>query len=328
MLDIVTMNYNEYCDFLERDSRHCLEPQPCKPGLYSFLTDAFRSDGELLVSPFIFSPVILCYNRDHFLERDVPEPDSSWRWEQLIDNSAKLAVENERLGFYYHFSSPNRWPLLLLQRGGAFERGEEGRIRVAGTPMADAFRFCRELRNHFPSLPQSIANGEAENLLMQGKSSIVLTSYFHLNYLRDADVPFDVAPVPHFGEPKTLLLCIGLAVSSHSQVKEAALKLADFLTSYDAQLAIRQKTYSLPALKRAAEWIGPETMYRPPRFALFRETMPTFHFFTDLNIGQSELTGMMKEATLYWAGLESEETFCSRLEQLPPSRRTAAGALA
>ncbi|RKN70044.1 extracellular solute-binding protein [Paenibacillus ginsengarvi] len=319
MLDIVTMNNNEYREFAENDRLSTLEPLPHNPQLYPFLAEAFRTDGMQHVIPFVFSPVILCYNRDHFLEHEVPEPDSSWTWDQLIDNASKLAAENERLGFYYNFHSPNRWPLLLLQSGGAFERSDSGGVRIAGTPMADGFRFCREMKNRLPSLWETIGQDQSEKLFVQGKASMMLTSYFHLNILRGSDIPFDIGPVPHFGVPKTLLICIGLAVSRHSRSKEAALKLAEFLTSYEAQLVIRQKTYTLPASKPAAEWVGTEAMYRPPRFMLFRETIPSFHYFTDLNIGQKDLIKIMKEATLYWAGLENEETFISRLEQWNPA---------
>jgi multiple sugar transport system substrate-binding protein len=42
----------------------------------------------------------------------------------------------------------------------------------------------------------------------------------------------------------------------------------------------------------------------------------TFHPFTDLGIGEKEFRTIEREVKLYWAGLESEESFCSRLEQL------------
>lgn len=95
-----------------------------------------------------------------------------------------------------------------------------------------------------------------------------MTTYFYLNYLRGELVPFDIAPVPHFGQPVMMLLNIGLAVNRHSRVKEAELQLVDFLTSLEAQQFVRQHTYSIPARKQAAEWSGEELLYRPSRFSL------------------------------------------------------------
>lgn len=319
MLDIVTMNYNEFQGYLENNNLHYLQPYEYNPEIYAFLNDSFTVEDQLYVMPFIYSPVILCYNREHFQERQVPKPDSSWQWDEFIEHANKLTIPNERLGFYYHFNSPNRWTVFLLQRGGVFERQSKGDLRLKGTQMEEAFRFCRQMRSYIPSLEYAGKAGSAENLLAQGKASMIMTSYFHLNHLRGADVAFDLAPVPHFGDPRTLLMCIGLAVNSRSPYKEAALLLAKFLTSYRAQLMIRKHTYSIPALKAAADWSGTEKMYRPPRFALFREIIPSFRLFTDLHINYKELSMIHREAEFYWAGLESDEEFFTRVERVSNS---------
>ncbi|MNH99659.1 hypothetical protein D3C73_524380 [compost metagenome] len=178
----------------------------------------------------------------------------------------------------------------------------------------DALRICRDMKHDFPMLAEGITTGESERLLAQGKVSIIMTSYFYLNYLLGENVSFDIAPVPHLGTPLTMLLNIGLAVNRHSQMKEAAVKLVDFLTSHKAQLFIRQQTYSLPALKSASAWSGHEELYRPSRFSLFRETIPSFRYFSDLGISPNELKTINQESKLYWAGLETEEELCSRIE--------------
>ncbi|MEC0231218.1 extracellular solute-binding protein [Paenibacillus alba] len=314
ILDVVMMNYTNFREFLEIDNGDLLEPMEPNSEISTFLSDGFTDNGRLLVQPFIFSPIILCYNRDHFLEANIPEPDSSWQWSDLRNNAAKLAIPNERLGFHCDFYSPNRWPLLPLQTQAKFERQQDGRIRLAGTKMMEALRICRDMKHDFPMLSEGITTGESERLLAQGKVSIIMTSYFYLNYLINENVSFDIAPVPHLGTPLTLLLNIGLAVNRHSQVKEAAVKLVDFLTSHKAQLFIRQQTYSLPALKSASAWKGQEELYRPSRFSLFRETIPSFHYFSDLGISPKELTTINQEAKLYWAGLETEEELISRIE--------------
>lgn len=314
IIDAVMINYNDFQDFAETGHLELLEPLQRNHDVYPFLSDAFTMDGRQLAQPFIFSPLVLCYNREHFLERNLPEPDSSWKWDTLIENAGKLAVPNERIGFHCDLLSPNRWPLLPLQRGVRVERHADGGIKLSGTRMMDALRTCRELKRQLPLLSEGITAGLAEQLLAKGKVSIILTSYFYLNYLMDEQVTFDLAPVPHFGTPATLLLNIGLSVNRQSTVKDAAVKLVNFLTAYETQLLIRQHTYSLPALKPAAEWQGEETMYRPSRFSLFRETIPGYRYFTDLGVRARELAEINREVKLYWAGLETEETFCSRLE--------------
>ncbi|MDF2721478.1 MAG: GntR family transcriptional regulator [Paenibacillus sp.] len=316
MFDLITLNNNHFQSYVENGWTNVLEPMPVNPHVYDFLLKPFTADEQLFVLPFIFSPVILCYNRQHFLENGVLEPDGGWSWQRMFEMASQLAIPNERLGFYYHFLSANRMSVFLLQRGGAFEREADGRIRLRGTAMMEAFRFCREVQEHFPILSENIANGEVEQLFVQGKVSVMMTSYTHLNFMLDKPIAFDISPVPHFGQPSTLLMTIGLAVNRKSQHKEAAKKLAAFLTSEEAQLSIRQHTYSIPALKPAAEWVGEELIFRPSRFGMFREIVPSFHPFTDLGIGETQFQTIQREVRLYWAGLESEESFCDRMEQM------------
>lgn len=313
ILDAVMLNYNDFQDFAETAQLDLLEPLRRNPEVYPFLSDAFTVEGTQRVQPFIFSPLVLCYNRQHLLERQLPEPDSSWTWDVLVEQAGKLAMPGERLGFHCDLLSPNRWPLLPLQLGVRVDRRPDGSIRLVGTRMMDALRTCRDIKQRLPLLSE-ITTGQSEQLLAKGKVSIIMTSYFYLNYLLGEQVPFDLAPVPHFGTPSTLLLNIGLGVNRVSPVKEAAIRLVDYLTAYETQLLIRKTTYSLPALKQAAEWHGEETMYRPSRFSLFRETIPGFRYFTDLGLTASELGEINREVKLYWADLESEDTFCTRME--------------
>lgn len=315
ILDVVMMNFKNFQECVENGDEGLLEPLERDPELYSFLSDAFKADGRQLVQPFMFSPLILCYNREHFLEANLPEPDSSWQWNDLIEYSSRLAIPNERLGFHCDLYSPNRWPLLLLQTGGKFERYEDGRLKLAGTQMMDALRYCGEMKHSIPSLSEGITTGESELLLAKGKASMIMTSYFYLNYLLGERLSFDVAPVPHFGTPVTMLLNIGLAVNRQSNVKAAAVELVKFLTGYKAQLFVRQNTYSLPAKKSAAEWVGEEKRYLPSRFSLFRETIPGFRYFSDLGISAKELSEINQELKMYWAGLETEEALCANIEK-------------
>ncbi|TMV47229.1 extracellular solute-binding protein [Paenibacillus mesophilus] len=322
MLDVIITNYSSYLQFSENGGLGDLDVLERQDELYPFLSDAFTENGQLRVQPFVFSPLVLCYNRAHFAQLGLQEPNSSWSWQRLIECAEALDIPNERVGFRCYFSTPNRASILLMQRGKAFERGDVGRIKLSGTPMMEAIRYSRQFYEHIPSLPNSLMDWEAQKIHMfrQGKLSIVILSYFILNHLRDCDLDYDIAPVPHFGDALTVLLVIGLAVNRHSKNKEGARKLVDFMVSAKAQLAIRQNTCSLPARVTAAEWSGPEVaaINRPSRFSLFREIIPSYRLFTDLNVRESEYRELFDELRLYWAGLENEETFCSRVEAITP----------
>jgi multiple sugar transport system substrate-binding protein len=107
---------------------------------------------------------------------------------------------------------------------------------------------------------------------------------------------------------------IGLAVNKSSKQKEAAQMLIDFLLSDDTQLHIRQNSLSIPSVKPMAEWTGTEALKRPSRFPMYRDIIPTFRFYSDMNVTFRELETMRRIFKLYWARLDDFETVFQRLK--------------
>ncbi|MGO4271575.1 extracellular solute-binding protein, partial [Paenibacillus sp. TAF58] len=90
-LDLITLNTQSYERVTENEAvSDILEPLERNHSTYSFLSGPFTKDNRLYVQPFIFSPIVLCYNRDHFKEAALPEPDSSWHWSDV--QKAALAL--------------------------------------------------------------------------------------------------------------------------------------------------------------------------------------------------------------------------------------------
>lgn len=318
MIDVITLNDSEFQDFVETGSEDDLVPLEMKPDMYPFLSKAFMVNGVLLAQPFMFSPAILCYNRDHFTEKGLLEPDSSWNWDELFETADKLAVGNERIGFHFTVSQRNRFALFLLQSGASFEKNSNGKLRLTGTKMMESIRFYKNLISDRITtiLSKQDSTFRTEDLFAQGKVSMIITTYLSLNHVRKSKIHYEVAQLPHLHIPATHLITIGLAVNKQSSNLEAAKLLVHFLTSYKAQVMIRKKTLSLPSLKTAAEWIGEEKEYRPARFSMYREIIPTFRYNKELGLTEKEWNIFFNEVLMYLSGLETEEIFCSRLESL------------
>lgn len=314
-IDVFTMNYNGYDSFRENEGFDQIESFEPDSHVYPFLNEAFTHDGRLRLQPLVFTPLILCYNKDHFREAGLTEPDSGWRWETLFEAADRLTVERERFGFYFHFPSTNRWPVLFLQSGLRFEPNGAGGFEADAAKLKESLLACRTIysRSRFPMF-LSEGDSDAEELFFAGKVSMILTTYLGLNrYERRAEFEYDVAPLPYLHEPKTLLMPVGLAISARSKEKESARRFVDYLVSPEAQLHIRRKTLSIPSVKHAAEWTGEESLYRPYRFHMYREIIPSFRTFRDLNMPMTRLEALYREAKLYWSGLEAEEEAVRRL---------------
>ncbi|MDF2716475.1 MAG: GntR family transcriptional regulator [Paenibacillus sp.] len=318
-VDVFSINHHGFLQYDEMNGTDYMEPLDFDDEMYPFLKPAFTKDKQLKAKPFLFSPLVLCYNLQHFQEQNLLEPDSGWDWERLFEYANRLTVEQKRLGFYCHFLSLNRWPVIFLQSGKTFERDEYGKIAVQDTPLMDGLRACKQFVEQLNRNPVVLSEKEkdAEELFFDGKVSMIMTSYLRLNhYVEQMQFPFELAPLPYLHEAATLLQVIGLSVYGRSKVKQSARCLVDYLTSYEAQLMIRQHTLSLPSLKRAAEWKGEELSFRPSRFFLYRDIIPTYRTIDYLKLDQQELDRFRDEAKLYWSGLESEQDIGKRLEAI------------
>ncbi|TCZ75068.1 extracellular solute-binding protein [Paenibacillus albiflavus] len=311
-IDVMTINNQNielFTNFKAPPS--ILDPQVIKEGVYPKLTEPFMHDGDLYVQPFMFSPVILCYNKKHFSENNVPEPDSSWTWDTVKKAAHRLATGSDRYGFFFHLLSDNRWPIFLLQNNVVFNRGKETNISLEldKTTLKDSFQTLIDLSEEvFPPF-LSENDQDVDMLFRQQKVSMIITSYFLLNMIEDVDFSYDISPLPYHGSPKTLVIVIGLAINKNSKHKQAAQTFIDYMLSHEVQLKLRQNTLSLPSLKSAAEWNGQVNVKQPERYFIFRETFPTFNYHTDLNVSFSELEEIRQNMKLYLSKMAELHVF-------------------
>lgn len=295
------------------------EPVPFKEGLYPFLTEPFTRAGVLYAQPFVFTPVILCYNKEHFRECQVPEPDSSWTWQDVKQAGIRLAKGRDRFGLYFQVPNLNRFPLFLLQNGVVFEKDKQGTYNMLDPKIVESLQALMELIGDPALFPfascLSQDEGDEQALFLSQKVSMVLSTYDRLYEYRDAPFAYDIAPVPYLREPRTLLHTVSLAVSSQSRQKRAARRFVDYMLSYEAQLEIRKATMRIPALKLAAEWTGEEPLRnRPSRFFMYRDIIPTFRSYTSLRLPVDGLMKMLAELKFHWSGLDTLDAVLLRLK--------------
>ncbi|MFD2329899.1 extracellular solute-binding protein [Cohnella sp. GCM10020058] len=322
LIDVMTLNDAELRAFGETGVANGLLPLEGDPECHPFLTDAMTIGDALLARPFTFSPTILCYNREHFREREMWEPDSGWGWEELLDAADRLTLPQERAGFHFSATQRNRIAVFLLQSGAKAERDADGRLRMRGTRMLAGVRRYKEIvmDRMAPLMSERDAGFRVEELFAQGKLSMMLTTYYGLNALRQGGIAYDIAPLPRLADPVTLVIAIGLAVNRHSLRAAEARLLAEYLTGPAAQASIRRDTLSLPALRGGIdESVGGDGATRPSRFGMYREIIPSYRFGDALGLLEREWRWFLPEVMLYLSGLRTEEAFCERIEALAAS---------
>ncbi|CAG7618915.1 extracellular solute-binding protein [Paenibacillus allorhizosphaerae] len=318
MLDAFTMSYRDYIDFVEHDGLASLEPFEPDTHAYPFLNKAYAHEELLYVKPVAFSPIVLLYNKNHFKQSGLSEPDSSWTWEDLFRCAEQLELPKERLGFYFHLFSYNRWPIFLMQSGVRFERRPGGGLSFDRDKFIAGIRTCRELLQKRNVLPGYLSenDSDAEVLFLNEKVSMIMTTYFSLNKLKAASFPMDIAPLPYSEQPITMLLTLGIGVNAGSRVKPEAKMLAEFIAGRDGQQMIRSSSLTLPARRTSAEWTEVSRDKEPYRFHMYREIIPTFHLYTDLQLSLMELGELNVILKLYWSHMEDERSICERVANI------------
>lgn len=320
--DIMMMNLRHFGSVVTAGGAigDALEPIEPDEGVFSFLHAPFVRDGKQYAQPLIYSPVILCYNKDHFRERNVTEPDSGWTWQDVKEAARRLSLGPDRLALYFHATSDNRWPLFLLQNDFSFSRDEQGRYNFRDPKFIESMKGLMEIIGDPLIFPSFLSDDELDEcpLLLNQKVSMVLTTYDRLHLLRDAGFAYDIAPLPYLREPRTLLHVISLSVSAKSKHKEAAKAFIRHMLSYESQRAIRDHTLRIPALKRAAsdeateEGLFPS---RPPHYAMYRDIIPTYRYLTELDMPYEDMTVLRNEMKFYWSRMDDLETVLRRLEE-------------
>lgn len=317
LLDVVTVNDMNVRELIVQGAADLLQPCDIDPDTYPFLMPLLPPMKPAVLQPILFSPVVICYNKDHLEECALPEPHSGWSWQELLDYAIRLAKPGVRFGFYFNLFMRNRWPIFLLQNGVVFRKDDEGRYSVDDDKLIASLEVGKRLLGMADAFPiaLSASDTDAEELFREGQVSMIMTTYFGLNEMKRANVNYDIAPLPQFDSFRTMVVLIGIAVSRQSAHPEEAQLLADFISGEETQQHIRKNTLSIPANRRAAEWRGEEIGYRPSRYGMYREIVPSYRTVGDLQLSHLQMSRMQREVKLYWTGLLNAHDFCRRVEQ-------------
>lgn len=321
LVDALMINDELFWQLCERDGDALpLEAQQPAEGTYSFLNGLFSHKGALYAQPLVFSPIVLAYNREHFRDSGVPEPDGSWTWEETLHWARQLAIPGERYGLCFYPLSNNRWPVFLLQSGERFPQAAEPPLHWEGSQLLSNLRLYKRIIRDRTIFPDHLAESSVDvvTLFQHGKVSMMLSTYNLLNGFALGGPEYDLSPAPYAGEPRTLLTTIGIGISRFSRHREAAHRLSAFLASGAAQQMIREQTLTIPAIKRAADKPAPggDGLRRPARYYLYRNIVPSFRRYADLGLTPTAFYRLRELLKLYGSELIDERQMSEQLAAL------------
>ncbi|WP_214628033.1 extracellular solute-binding protein [Paenibacillus agaridevorans] len=319
LVDIFTLNSLHFQELEENGGISLLEPLESDQEAYPFLNKVFQHQSNQYANPIVFSPIVLVYNRAHFAEENVPEPDGSWTWEDTLKYSEILSRVNGRLGIYFIMVSSLRWPVFLFQSGEEFKLDENGQYDITDSQLLESIKLCKRIikkqSNYLGFLVEN--NMDVMDLFRQGKVSMMMASYMALNELKDTDLDFDVSPTPFIHTPSTMLHTIGVSLRKLDHDNKAARLLVDYLKSARANNIIHKWSNSIPAIRFLGETHTeePNLINRPFRYHLYREIITTYQSNSRLNLSAQNFEKLGRLLKKYWSDLISEDELCQMVKE-------------
>ncbi|HEY4552315.1 MAG TPA: sugar ABC transporter substrate-binding protein, partial [Bacillaceae bacterium] len=297
--------------------------QPDKDS-YPKLFDMFSVKSETITTPFLFSPVIICFNKRLFSEARIPNQYKLESWHDLLETAKRCTKdeENQELVQQYGFcfsASSNRFPVFMLQNGGTFFDEERSRSVLNSSENIEALTFCVDLMYEDKVSPifSHGSNHMAESLFMREGAAMILTTYFFMNEFRDHKIKWDVMPVPKNKHKATLLLGGSLGINKRSEMKESAKALINYMVSTEAQTTLKRNGCTIPMLRVVAEdnyLLQPGI--HPENYNAFKEVMPYAFTTRDLHLTHPDIELLENELQFLWANMEKPADACRRIEAL------------
>lgn len=322
--DLIMLDNFQFQRIVEDGNADRLKALTVSDGFYPTLVKLFDFNDSSRLQPVIFSPIVLCYNKTHFRECGLEEPDGAWTWHDLLRYAERLSNGKGRYGFGIHVQDMNRWPIFLLQSDERFEWEGDRLKDVRGTGLLHSLQVCKSIIHNRQASPLFLSenNNDTLQLFMEGKLSMVLNSYMGLNVWKHADLDYDISPIPFIREPRTLTICLGIGVSANTKHAEDAMLLVDYFGSARARSLIANHTLSIPALRPLPALAADSVIKRPERYALYREILFSGRTHGDLNIPVRAFPRLFQPLKSYWADMIDEDELCDRIGRALTEERT------
>ncbi|GGF98154.1 extracellular solute-binding protein [Paenibacillus aceti] len=338
--DVFMVSDSQFRQLLDMGKPHLLHPYLSdkmnpQEDSYPKLYELFEYEGKSIITPFLFSPVVVCYNQRLFEQAGIRGQDPIHNWTALIDTAKSCTKDTDEDGRIDHYgfcfsSSPHRWPVFMLQNEGMLV-SDNNECVLDHPNTIEALQFCLDLMYKEQVSPIYSHGSEymAESLFMKERVAMILSTYYFMNEFRGSTMQWNVCPVPEQKSEGTLLLGGGLGINKNSRRLKLTESFVDYMVGTEAQTLLKKMGCTIPALKSVAEddtLLDPAI--HPENYNVFQEIMPYAKTLLELKLSTSEFDLLRDEMQLMWMNIESPSEACVRIVQLINDQRAQAAASA
>jgi multiple sugar transport system substrate-binding protein len=264
--------------------------------------------------PFIFSPLVICFNKKIFNDSGIAYPENGWNNAEFLAIAKALTLNPDAEGIIRRYGFlisqyRNRWPVYVLQEGGVITDGRfDAPEVVAGLKWVGDLLHKHKVCPIYPNMDKFTF----QKLFIDGHGAMLLDSCYSLGTFLQSGIDCGFSTLPRGKCDVTGLVADAFAVSSKCKKVDAAIRLIKFALSEKIQKRIKVGGFGLPS-RKAIALSGSDV----PEGIAAEEYSSFFKFFSACNghnlLDVSDptiLAPFWRHADYVWANMESAKNAC------------------
>lgn len=289
--------------------------------LYENVLRIFEYRRKQYAIPFLFSPLMILYNKKLFRKYGVDFPPAGWTWKSFLDTALKFKpAEKDGISAFIFAQYRNRWPVYIIQNGGEII-DRNGLCTIGQKEAVEAVKWAHELlfKHKICPLHPNMTKELSHSFFCEGKAAMILDTYYSLSgYSRQENLEIGIVPLPKGRLDVTGLMADAYAIGKNAKNIAAAAQFIRFTLSPEIQNRIKQNAVGIPAVKEIAEAEAniPNNLSKlEDDYLNFKSEIPKGRKLVSVS-DPRRLSSLWHELDKVWAGVETPERACKNAENL------------
>jgi multiple sugar transport system substrate-binding protein len=300
--DVFLINYRAYGQFAGKEAIEPVRERLAASEVidaedfYPVAMEAFQWRGQQLCMPQNASSLAVYYNKDLFAKYRVPEPRAGWAWNELLATATALtrdkngapvsAGEPDAAGRQAVVHGLSVEPVMIRVAPFAWSNGGQvvdnpqhpTRFTLDDPATREALRNFLDLRQAYGVVPsdQEVEAEDEESRFVNGRLGMLISSRRVTTTFRTITAfDWDVAPLPTYGTPASILHSDAYCIVRGSTNKDAAWRFVEFAMSAEGQRTIAATGRTVPSnidVSKSPAFLDPAQ--RPKNAQIWLDAIP------------------------------------------------------
>lgn len=262
--DLFLLNYRYYGQFQAKGALASLDPYLQASSAYSAdefypeAMEAFQDDGQQTCMPQNVASLVVYYNEDLFAEANLDAPAPGWKWIAMVQAALKLTKDTDDDGTIDQYGlgvDPEiiRVAPFIWSNGSELvdDQAHPTRFTIDDPKAVQAIQGFLSLRSTVGVTPTD-EEAEAEDFetrFLNGSLGMLMESRKVVPTFRTIeDFDWDVAALPEYGSPSSILHSDAYCMPTDAEHKDAAWNYLEFALGPQGQEVAAQTGRTVPSL--------------------------------------------------------------------------------